>query len=1027
MIPRDAPTVNVRPKDAGPFEPIARRLATREIGASEALQQAARLAEAGELSAPRAEALRLLAIAQLQADRWVLAVQVMQVLLAALDAAPGLPHSLAHSVLSAWLEIATRGVWESGDPRLYHDAMTRGEAGVAAATAAGDLEAAAAGAQRLGFLNLDPYVLHRGVLEHEATTAEWARQLRSGHTWDGERLPESPAGPLPAITSAMRLAHAWLARALALGADPLAAGKELALAMSARRTLEGAHAVAADEIVAVVERTAAAFAAIDDPVRLVEVLAVGADAGVPLDVARMRTIVDRPIEPLFDRYPVGDVLMLLRNAAHALRQAGSGADAFALIERHASILGPRLAERDLAAWYTVQNNAMRDRADLGMARAPRGTPIRELWAVFVAQHQAGQWPAALGLTVALQLADRCRAGEEPIVVELLEAALTLEPVLATVWGRAAEYMMALACRQGAHRAQQAGRHDDALVMALGAVFNGLRAREPDVRNAALIDLTRWMADATANGVAVAAGFLRQYLPFLEAELGEADAEIVFDILGGACLAAVRVLPAERAAPLIRLAKGYRFGAAVRSGVARAWAPDEIVRDLEARAAAVLADAPFADLEDRGRLEALEPLLLVTPVVRAAVVSGGASAAERLSNLRHRIDASIEAALAREALAALAASDAAAPPAVLIDADTVFLEFLLTRSGEQEVIIRLATWADGQHVSATLLADGTAPGPRLADNLVLHLREVGASVAQLRNQLQEDAPNNQAAATSALETLTRLSNLLLGDLAPILATLRATQKRRLVIVPHAALHVAPLHLLLVDGAPLVDHWTVTFAPTAWLLVGDTTLGEAVPTRAHAAAAWGAAFVDGELGLDPIPNVRAEIATVTALISGPAWVDNQATAATLGEALQSARRVHIATHGAHDATAPSYHTLFSAPAPSSSGRVHARDLLGLDLRGLELVTMSACETALGRFDFGDNLRGIPAALFLGGAQALIGCLWNVDTRVAETFFAALYAALAADTPAATAFAGAQRQTRRRFPQYRDWGAFYYSARA
>jgi CHAT domain len=42
---------------------------------------------------------------------------------------------------------------------------------------------------------------------------------------------------------------------------------------------------------------------------------------------------------------------------------------------------------------------------------------------------------------------------------------------------------------------------------------------------------------------------------------------------------------------------------------------------------------------------------------------------------------------------------------------------------------------------------------------------------------------------------------------------------------------------------------------------------------------------------------------------------------------------------------------------------------------LVTLSACETALGRVDRADNLRGLPATLLAAGAEVVVGTLWPV----------------------------------------------------
>jgi CHAT domain-containing protein len=114
---------------------------------------------------------------------------------------------------------------------------------------------------------------------------------------------------------------------------------------------------------------------------------------------------------------------------------------------------------------------------------------------------------------------------------------------------------------------------------------------------------------------------------------------------------------------------------------------------------------------------------------------------------------------------------------------------------------------------------------------------------------------------------------------------------------------------------------------------------------------------------------------------------------------------------------------APDDESDGRLSAYELLGLDLRGLELVTLSACNTALGRFDWADNLLGLPAALLLAGTSAIVGALWPVETHASECFFVTFYRELRKRAAPLDAFAAAQKQTREQFPAYSDWGPFYF----
>jgi CHAT domain-containing protein len=163
-------------------------------------------------------------------------------------------------------------------------------------------------------------------------------------------------------------------------------------------------------------------------------------------------------------------------------------------------------------------------------------------------------------------------------------------------------------------------------------------------------------------------------------------------------------------------------------------------------------------------------------------------------------------------------------------------------------------------------------------------------------------------------------------------------------------------------------------------------------------------------------------VAAAFGVDALLDDQVTERALKGALGSARCVHIAAHGRHDADAPSFQCLYVAPDEDSDGRLNAHELLALDMRGTEILTLSACETALGRVDLADNPRGLPATFLLSGVPTIVGTLWPVETNASAHFFGSFYEALHAGAPRLDAFVAAQRGTRARFPVYRDWGPFY-----
>ncbi|MFI9153203.1 CHAT domain-containing protein [Streptomyces sp. NPDC053367] len=264
--------------------------------------------------------------------------------------------------------------------------------------------------------------------------------------------------------------------------------------------------------------------------------------------------------------------------------------------------------------------------------------------------------------------------------------------------------------------------------------------------------------------------------------------------------------------------------------------------------------------------------------------------------------------------------------------------------------------------------------------------------------------------------------LFGDgLADVLARLHGEGKRHLCFWGHGPFHFLPFPLLQVGGKPLADDWTVSTVPS---LVCVTEPGQDASRTGTGLISLGAALGGTPWRLRPEPVLDEHAVSVARSAEGQALVGPDATPASLLARAQGARYVHVAAHGSHSPEASWFQCLYlNPPAEGGDGRLFGHDVLAADLRGVDMVTLSACESGLGRFDSADNLRGLPAAFLLAGARAVVGCLWPVRTETATCFFGELYQHLVLRHDTLGAFRHAQNVTRARFPEYRDWGAFVY----
>jgi CHAT domain-containing protein len=216
-------------------------------------------------------------------------------------------------------------------------------------------------------------------------------------------------------------------------------------------------------------------------------------------------------------------------------------------------------------------------------------------------------------------------------------------------------------------------------------------------------------------------------------------------------------------------------------------------------------------------------------------------------------------------------------------------------------------------------------------------------------------------------------------------------------------------------PLADDWTIDVAPSLGFLLAPSAAASSPPKTGRAVI--GLTFAKpNRFGLPPIKSSASEAAAVAATLGVAPILDDAATKSAVLAALGRSRYAHISTHGRHAVVAPGFQTIFCADdGAGDDGRLHAYEILALDLRGLELLTLSACETALGRYDLGDNLRGLPATFFLAGVQTIVATLWPVERPAAATFFPAFYTAIEGGASQRNAFAAAQAKTRSAFRNF------------
>jgi CHAT domain-containing protein len=179
-----------------------------------------------------------------------------------------------------------------------------------------------------------------------------------------------------------------------------------------------------------------------------------------------------------------------------------------------------------------------------------------------------------------------------------------------------------------------------------------------------------------------------------------------------------------------------------------------------------------------------------------------------------------------------------------------------------------------------------------------------------------------------------------------------------------------------------------------------------------------------GLLALPGAELEAKTITS--SDPSAilrVGADASEATFVKEVAQFATIHLAAHAKVDELDPLYSSIFLAPGDGSDGVLEAHEVYELNLSGADLVTLSACETGLGRIGKGDEQWGFIRTFLAAGARSTLASLWKVEDVATQKLMQKVYKELRLGTGKAMALHRAQLEMLRN-PKYSSplfWAGF------
>jgi CHAT domain-containing protein len=227
-------------------------------------------------------------------------------------------------------------------------------------------------------------------------------------------------------------------------------------------------------------------------------------------------------------------------------------------------------------------------------------------------------------------------------------------------------------------------------------------------------------------------------------------------------------------------------------------------------------------------------------------------------------------------------------------------------------------------------------------------------------------------------------------ALLIAPLGLRAEDRLIIVPHGALHYLPFQALHGPDGFLIQRHAIALEPSASVAV---QLASRELKVASNLVAFGNPTIAPAYAL---PGAEAEVRGIAPLFARQeVFLQSSATRVSFRDNAPTGRVLHVATHAEADTIDPLHSRILLAPATQPADgpdSLLAKDIYNLKLNNVSLVTLSACETGLGRIARGDEILGFTRAFFYAGATSLIVSMWPVADESSALTMRTFYAQLA-----------------------------------
>ena len=285
---------------------------------------------------------------------------------------------------------------------------------------------------------------------------------------------------------------------------------------------------------------------------------------------------------------------------------------------------------------------------------------------------------------------------------------------------------------------------------------------------------------------------------------------------------------------------------------------------------------------------------------------------------------------------------------------------------------------------------------------LNAKNINQSIHDFRNALMK--PKSRAYKKLGFKLYSQL-------ISPVVKQIKT---KNITFVPHGALHYLPFSALNTPEGHLIDTYNIRVLPSASVM---NFLNKKSNAKGSLLALGNPDLNDEKLDL---PGAQKEAISITRKQKGAKLLlRDKATETAVKQYGSNYKYLHFASHGVFDPDKPLQSGLLLSKDASNDGNLTVGELYNLNLNA-DLVTLSACETALGKVANGDDVVGFTRGFLYAGAKSIVSSLWKVDDDATNKLMQSFYTNLKR-TDKRSALRTAQLSVKKQYSHPYYWAAF------